>query len=342
MNAEIQKNIAACFSHLVGQTRLIANRILAHSAYAMGSDAPTSFLVTGAAGLGKTALLKADLAARAVAVGIRNEREAETMFLRSPQDVRLAGDAYFAMIEQVQNGDGICLDELHEADISPTVQTRKLKAILKGLLDNGAGPLRSVRLDDDTTISRHISEIYFGSGTNFPEKIRDGAAIISRFGGETPLELYSADELARILLIMAEAAGLRIAENTIALIAKCGRGTARPLESIIAHLSRIAVTAGKSTINRAEALEAMRALALFPLGVSEREVGILLASRNAGIPVRMIPIRWAIEPKAAGMSVAFLASHGFVQIRAGVSTLTTKGDAFLTQLVAEKFTLPSA
>lgn len=341
MNAEIKNKIAACFCHLVGQNRLIANRILAHGAYAMGSDAPTSLCVTGAAGLGKTALLKADLAARAAAVEIRTGRAGETLFLRSPQDIRLAGDAYFAFVEHVQNGDGQCIDELHEVDISATVQSRKVKAILKGLLDNGQGPIRHVRLDDDTTISRPISEIYFGAGTNFPEKLRDGAAIISRFGGETTLELYSPDDLAKILLMMAEGAGLRIAENTIALIARCGRGTARPLESIIAHLSRVAITAGKATINRAEALEAMRALALFPLGASEREIGILLASRNAGIPVRMIPIRWAIEPKAAGLSVAFLASLGFIQIRAGVSTLTAKGDAYLEQLKAEKFTLPA-
>jgi len=339
---EIQKTIAACFASIVGQSRLIANRILAHSAYVMGSDAPTSILISGAAGLGKTAILRADLAARKAAVEIRAQREAETLFLRSPQDIRLAGDAYFSFVEHVQNGDGQVADELHEMDMSPTVQTRKLKAILKGLLDNGQGPIRRVRLDDDTTISRHVSEIYFGAGTNYPEKIKDGPAIISRFGGEIPLELYTAEDLAVILIRMAEAAGLRVHPDTVALIARCGRGTARPLESIVAHLSRVAVTAGKSTINRTEALDAMRALALFPLGVSEREVSILLASRNAGIPARMIPIRWAIEPKAAGLSIAFLSSLGFVaQPKAGLIQITTKGDAYLQQLRDERFTLPA-
>ena len=335
------KEIAKCFVSIIGQNRLVQKRILAHSAYAKGSDAPTSFLLTGAAGLGKTHFLRADLAARAAAVEIRREREAETLFLRSPQDIRLAGDAYFSFVEQVQNGDGVALDELHESDISPTVQTRKLKAILKGLLDNGAGPVRSVRLDDDTVISRHISDIYFAGGTNFPEKIKDGAAIISRFGGETPLALYSVEELTEILLRMSEAAGLRIAENSLALCARCGRGTARPLEAIIAHLSRVAAVAEKSTVNRAEILEAMRALELFPFGLSQREVAIMLKSKGAGIAARMIPIIWAIEPKAASASVAFLASLGFVSIRAGVITLTSIGAAYLDQLKAERFTLPA-
>ena len=336
------KAIAQHFAGLVGQNRIIQNRILAHSAYAAGSDAPSSWLVTGAAGLGKTAILKADLAAREEAVRIRREREADTLFLRSPQDVRLAGDAYFDFVEMVQNGDGISIDELHEVDISATVQSRKVKAILKGLLDNGAGPNRSVRLDDDTTISRHISDIYFSAGTNFPEKVKDGAAIISRFGGETVLALYSVEELTAILVRMSHDAGLRIAENTLELAAKCGRGTARPLEAIVAHLSRMAAIADKATINRAEILEAMRALELFPLGVSAREVSILLRSKGAGIAARMIPIVYAIESKSASLSIAFLASMGLVSVRAGVVTLTTKGDAYLNQLKAERFTLPSA
>lgn len=342
MNQEIVKAIASKFLSIIGQNRIVQNRILAHSAYAMGSDAPVSILFTGAAGLGKTHLLRSDLAARAASVKIRRQREASTLFLRSPQEIRLAGDAYFNFVEEMQHGDGVCIDELHEVDQSPTVQSRKLKAILKGLLDNGAGPVRRVKLDDDTEISRHVSEIYIGAGTNYPEKIKDGPAILSRFGGETPLALYSPDELTQILLIMAQAAGLRIHPNTVGLIAKCGRGTARPLEAIIAHLARMAVTLGKDTINREDALEAMRALELFPLGVSAREVSILIRSKGAGLPVRMIPIIFAIEPKSAALSVSFLSTLGFIsQPRSGVASLTPTGAAFLDQLKAEKFTLPA-
>lgn len=140
---------------------------------------------------------------------------------------------------------------------------------------------------------------------------------------------------------MAHDAGLRIAENTLELAARCGRGTARPLESIIAHLSRVAAIAGKATINRAEILDAMRALELFPLGVSAREISILIRSKGAGIAARMVPIVYAIEPKSASLSIAFLANLGFVSVRAGVVTMTTKGDAYLNQLAAEKFALPA-
>jgi len=341
MKTEIMKKIASAYAGIVGQSRLVENRILAHTAHAMGSDAPTSFLLTGAAGLGKTAFLKADLAARCESVAIRRERDAETLFLRSPQDVRLAGDAYFDLISQIESGDGVVIDELHEIDIRPTVQTAKIKACLKALLDNGAGATRRVRLDDDTTIARHVGEIYFAAGTNFPERIKDGAAIISRFGGETPLALYSVDELTAILLMMAEANGLRIAENTVRLIAQCGRGTARPLESILAHLCRVAVVADKSTINRAEALDAMRSLELFPLGVSAREVSIMVRSKGAGVAARMLPIVFNVEPKSIGQSVAFLSSLHFVTVQRGMVNLSTIGAAYLDQLKAEKFTIPN-
>lgn len=335
------KEIAACYASIVGQSRIIENRILAHSAYAMGCDAACNVLFTGAAGLGKTRLIQADLEARKTAVAISSKREAHTVFLRSPQDVRLAGDPFFALIESIQEDDGVGLDELHEIDIRPTVQTAKIKACLKGLMDGNAGLIRTVRLDDDTTISRHVREVFFCSGTNFPERIKDGAAIISRFGGETPLALYSVEELTAILLAMAKGAGLRIAENTVALIARCGRGTARPLEHIIAHLARVAVIAGKDTINRTEALDAMRSLELYPFGVSAREVSMLVRSKGAGLPVRMIPIVYAIEPRAASLSLAFLSSLGFIQPVKGVATLTTHGAAYLDQLKAEKFTIPA-
>jgi Holliday junction resolvasome RuvABC ATP-dependent DNA helicase subunit len=335
------KEIAGCFSGIIGQGRIVENRILAHSAFAMGCNAACNLLLTGAAGLGKTRLLQADLLARKTAVEIRAKRDAETVFLRSPQDVRLAGDAFFSLIESIESGDGVAIDELHEIDIRPTVQTAKIKGCLKGLMDGNAGAIRSVRLDDDTTISRHVSEIYFSGGTNFPEKLKDGAAIISRFGGETPLALYSVEELTQILLAMAKGVGLRIAENTVSLIARCGRGTARPLEHIIAHLARVAVIAGKDTINRVEALDAMRSLELYPFGVSAREVSMMVRSKGAGLPVRMIPIVYAIEPKAASLSLAFLSSLHFIAPVKGVATLTTHGAAYLDQLKAEKFTIPA-
>jgi Holliday junction resolvasome RuvABC ATP-dependent DNA helicase subunit len=337
----MNKEIASCFSSVVGQSQIVANRILSHSAFAAGNNSPYSVCYTGAAGLGKTQLLRAELAARAKAIEIRFQREANVFMLRSPQEIRLAGEAFFEFIGNVSDGDGVVIDELHEIEISSTVQLRKLKLILKGLLDNGQGKIRSVKIDDDTVISRPKEEIFFAAGTNFPEKIKDGSAIISRFGGETPLDLYTEDELTKILKLMSESAGLRVNENTLLLLAKCGRGTARPLESIVSYLSKVASISEKTTINRAEALEAMRALSLFPLGVSKREISILIRSKGQGLAVRMLPVIFAVEPKSVNQSVSFLCAYGFLSLRGGVVNLSPRGAAYLEQLKAEKFSLES-
>ena len=335
MNNEIN----SCFASVVGQSQVVANRVLAHSAYAAGNNSPYSVVFTGAAGLGKTQMLRAEMAARIKATEIRFGREASVSMIRSPQEIRLAGEAFFEFVSQVESGDGVIIDELHEMDSTVTVQLRKLKLILKGLLDNGQGSMRSVKIDDDTIISRPKHEVFFAAGTNFPEKIKDGAAIISRFGGETPLSLYSESELMLILKQMSEASSLRITDNTLSLLAKCGRGTARPLESVVSYLSKVASVSGKVTINRAEALEAMRALSLFPLGVSKREISILIRSNGQGLPVRMLPVIFAVEPKAINANVSFLCAMNFLSIRSGVVNLTPRGAAYLEQLKAEKFTV---
>lgn len=336
MNDEIK----ACFAPVIGQNQIVQNRILAHSAFAAGNNSPYSVLYTGAAGLGKSQLLRAEMAARAKAVEIRTGREASVATLRSPQEIRLAGEAFFDFLAHLESGDGTAIDELHEVDTSSTVQLKKLKTILKGLLDNGQpGDSRSVKIDDNTTIRRAKQDIFFAAGTNFPEQIKDGAAIISRFGGETPLALYNEEELTAILKKMSEASGLRITENTLSLLARCGRGTARPLEGVVGYLSKVASVSGKNTINRTEALEAMRALSLFPLGVSQREISILLRSKGQGLPVRMLPIVFAVEVKAVNANVSFLCSMNFLSIKSGSVNLTPRGAAYLEQLKAEKFKL---
>ncbi len=342
MNANISKEISACYAGIVGQSRIVANRILSHTAYACGDSAPANVLFTGAAGLGKTALLRADIAARKLAESVRSGADApQGMFLKSPQEIRLANDAWFGFINAVQDGEPIVVDEFHEADQSSTVQLKKFKGIIKGLLDGGAGKVRTVRLDDETSISLPAEKVFFAVATNYPQKIKDGPAIVSRFGGETPLELYTEEELTTILLRMTAAVGLRIAENTVALIARCGRGTARPLEAMTAHLRKMATVSGKDTINREDTIAAMQSLRLYPQGVNEREVSMLVRCKGGGVTRQSLPILYNAEQKAIAGEVAFLASHHFVSVRAGTVTTTEKGNAFIDQLKREKFTLPA-
>jgi Holliday junction resolvasome RuvABC ATP-dependent DNA helicase subunit len=337
----IKDEITKCYSGIIGQSKLVANRILTHASFAMGSDSPCNVLFTGEAGLGKSEMLRAELLARAKAVEIRYQRGAHVEFFQTPQEFRLVGAPFFQMVKGLVEGDGMIVDELHEVQLRPTVQIGKFLLALKQLMDNGKGKSRSVQLDDSTIVQRAQEEVFFACGTNYPQTIKDGPALISRFGGEMPLALYSEEELTKILSKMASNHGVHIHENTLALLAKCGRGTARPLESIVSHLVKVARVEGKKTINRAEALQAMQDLSLYPTGVSEREVSIMVNSKNAGLPIRFIPIKFAIEEKASKQSLSFLASRGYITISGPVCVLTPRGATYLENLRADKFKLPN-
>lgn len=337
----IKDEIANCYKDIIGQSKVVANRILTHASFAMGSNSPANVLFTGEAGIGKSRLLRAELAARSKATEIRYNRAANVGFYQTPQEFRLIGDTFFDMVTTLAEGDGIVCDELHEVQTRPTVQIGKFCSALKQLMDNGKGQNRRVQLDETTIINRSQEDVFFACGTNYPQTIKDGPAIISRFGGETPLALYNEEELTKILLIMSASAGIHVHESTLGLLAKCGRGTARPLEGIISHLAKIARVENKKTVNRAEALEAMQALSLYPHGISEREISILVNSKGAGMPIRFIPIRYAIEAKAANLSVSFLAATNFLSVKAGVCLLTTYGAAYLENLKQDKFHIPA-
>jgi Holliday junction resolvasome RuvABC ATP-dependent DNA helicase subunit len=336
----IKQEIAACYAGIVGQSKIVANRILDHTSFAMGSNDPCNVLFTGEAGLGKSHLLRAEVEARAKAIEIRYNRAAMVGYYQTPQEFRLAGASYFSLVADLKRGDGIVADELHEVQMRPTVQIGKFLHAMKQMMDNGKGATRSVQLDENTLIQRAQEEVFFACGTNYPQSIKDGPALISRFGGETPLSHYTEEELTQILLLMGKNAGVNIHESTLSLLSRCGRGTARPLEKMIAHLAKVARVEGKKTVNRAEALQAMRDLSLFPLGVSEREISILISSNNGGIPARFIPVRFAIEEKAAKQSVSFLANLGLVTQKSGVVILTPKGSTYMENIKADKFKLP--
>jgi Holliday junction resolvasome RuvABC ATP-dependent DNA helicase subunit len=140
---------------------------------------------------------------------------------------------------------------------------------------------------------------------------------------------------------MAKAKDLRIHEETISLIARCGRGTARPMAHIIKHFCQVATVNQKRTINRAETLEAMKLLGLFPFGLTKREVAFLIKSAGTGVRVRELPILFAIETKAVNDSLSFLAAHGFISVKMGLCEATPRGALYLEQLKNEKFTLPT-
>ena len=333
--------IASAYSHLIGQTTIIRRRVKIWTAYAMGANPEGAFL-QGAAGLGKTALLRADLNACQLAGEIRKETE-KPLFYQSAGELRLAGENWTRFMGEflTPGGTGICyLDEMHELfSPSATVQTGKIISLIKGLSDSQRGDFRQVSFGDEGTVERHAGNIAFVVATNFPEKMKDAEAILSRLG-VYELALYSPDELTAIAVILADAAGIKVAENTISVIAHCGRGTARPVEKIVQALKRESLLAGKSTVNKADVVNVMRDLELYPRGLTLHEVSMLIHGCKGYVSKVTLATVFNVSAKAIADSVAFLHSADMIAVKGSTFTTSQIGRDYIAAIAADKFTMP--
>lgn len=335
----MQQKIEKCFAHLIGQEKPIKNRVRGWTAYALGDNPPNGFF-TGEAGLGKSALMRADYQAAQIAIAERGEA-IECRYYASASELRKQGEEWKIFLGEMLSPSPVFywLDEAHELLGKPVlVQGAKVAQIIKGLCDSTRGTVRNVSFGDEGTITRHASQICFVLGTNFPAQIVDNQAIVSRLG-VVALEAYSEIQLAQIAAIMAEEMKLTIHESHLATIGRCGRGTARPIEKILGEAARVARIENKHSLNKGEIIELIRDCELYPCGLTKKEVALLARSivpqSRAGLA---IALGWS--SKEATDSLAFLSNKGFISSHAGKVTLTKLGADFMSALKSEKFEIP--
>lgn len=179
--------------------------------------------------------------------------------------------------------------------------------------------------------------------TNYPEKLDKKGAFQSRFN-RMELDLYNENELVQILIQMLEEKGFKnLNEHTLGVIARCGRGTARPLEKIVGQLEIIHNASGKrqKTLNAEDVMESLIAVRLYPRGLSTSEIQIL--QMGIGNRLRDKVIYSALpklEPNALRNMSGYLYALGFMDSAAGGISTTPKGAAYLEKVKQEKFPMP--
>jgi len=331
----VNKDIALAFSGIIGQSSIVQARILAHSAFAMGSNEPCSVFYSGPAGLGKTHLLKAEKVARQIAWQARFGEENETKFFKTAGDIRTDRDAFGKFRASLQSDSGTILDELHE--LGNLVQGQETVKCLKALLvDDRGNNFRSFKFDDGGEISRRASEIFVGTGTNFPSLVRDRDAIISRFGGLTKLDLYNGEESRAILALILKEKGVRISDGSLDLVADCARGTARPMEKLVSKLAQIATVGRKATVNRDDCFAAMVALDVLPLGLTKRELEIIKLCKVKQ-DKQGLATHYRLTIKELAEDFGTLRQHGFVTTKGNSLTQSVMGAAYLQQIASKGF-----
>lgn len=337
---ELIENIRGFYAHLVGQENAIRQRVNAWTAYVLGAN-PKGGFIKGEAGLGKTALMNADARCAEWCMEQRGET-GEVLYYKSAGELRKNGEDWKRFITTVLDSNTgatfIYLDEFHEL-LPLLVQGAKVIQLLKGWTDKERGEFRSVSFGDEGTATRHASQIMFVVGTNFPGKIPDYQAISSRLG-EIDLELYSIPQLCEIAVRMAKGAKLQIVENTVGTMARCGRGTARPIEKIIEKASELALIHDKRTISKVDALEIMRENSLYPHGLKALEVAMVNEAQKGYITLSTVATAQKVEMKIVKDAICFLNYIGMVAVNGTKFTASKEGRDFISAIRKLKFHVP--
>lgn len=324
--------INEAFAKIVGQENACARLSSSLESVDNGGIMENLFL-KGEAGLGKSAIMRAHAEAL-------KDRGFDVMYLEHSDELRKNGEAFATWLQLVMDSPryAIFFDEVHKLFQKTTVQTDKVVAYLMKIGDGG-NRNKTIRIADETTCVFNPSNHVVVMGTNLAGKLPD--AMQNRFPG-IRLRHYVQDELVTILQSMLEREEMKPAcDKTLIDIAKCGRGTARPMEKIIQQL-KVAVGHQKSSINKEDVKNALKLAEMFPWGVQVPELQIMQVCR--AVPHRDIVLEAtlpSVDKKTLKDSKGFLCSKGMgVQGTNGFHT-TEKGIRYMGEIEKQGFKLPA-
>ncbi len=254
------------FQDFVGQEKVRERLLLSVEAARKRGEALDHVLLSGPPGLGKTTLCY--LLAEAMGVKVH---ATSGPILEKPID--LAG-----MLNSLSAGDILFIDEIHrmQRSVEEYLYSAMEDFVLDIMIDQGPNA-HSIRLP----LPRFT---LIGATT------RQGLLTMplrSRFGIHARLELYSDEELSRIVMRSARLLGVSIEQAGALRIARCSRGTARVANNLLRRVRDYAQVKAGNRITEEVATSALLVLGIDSTGLDEMDKLILriICERFNGGPV---------------------------------------------------------
>lgn len=353
-NTKIEKKLDSFFDSVVEQDRVKNNVKSAILGYINGLRLP-SFAFFGAAGLGKTHLMRCTDEALSWAIELVSAKKTDrkSLWLDSADALAtLSSEAFLTLREALRDIRPFVLhiDEaqsLYQGYCGPSKTA--LHNFIKQALDGASKDGRALEFK---TLNQpiHVCHRTFSIniGTNFPDTIKDKDAVHRRFNVQR-LEPYSVEGLALITQRKLARMGIKADERTLLLVGRCGRGTCETPDKISEKLAEIAANSNKKTVNKADVLNALKALTMFPRGLTEREVQILNICSEGRVKTSNLGIMLKIQRQGILDSLGYLMSQRHengqplplvIEANGYVET-TDAGKRYLQSLKADKFLIPA-